>query len=312
MTEFHKACEQLKPLVGIAKANSPSIANRLLKLDSRYEKILLMPRASGKTTIGEWSRFAEHTPTSMEGGWLDEQVGNDERELVRTIMGMLRIHREMREQFPNYNPKITLRPETWARIKGNFYFLEPQHVAHLEFPHHAFYSALTEAGATPEALTHFLPGWIKTFTDSRGCIYPGLAFDALAETCLQAEKTDAVATAKWKGAALACSRFVAAQKDVDYWLTYMSPGDKSTIASGNLTIPVDRVLLRIRQARRDSEHSQLPFKLSGPGFITYCEHAGIWKVNSTKYARLALPYAIGASFLRARLTDDAFARMLRE
>lgn len=300
MTEFQLACQQLKPLIGRARYKSGYLAAELLKLDSRHECILLIPRAGGKTTIGTWSGLSEN---GALGGWLDE-AGQSDRELVRNIIGMLKVRRTMRAQFPNYNPKITLRPETWDRINGSFYYLEPHNVAQLEFPQSVFHRALAGEGATIDALSHFNNTWLKSFCDSSGRLYPGLAYDALAETCTLAEQTDSMQGAKGKGSGAACARFVAAQKDVDYWLTFL--------ASDGPSVPLERVLLRIRQARRKNRLSQLPFGLTSPKFVTYCEHAGIWKLNHKRHICPAPPYLIGASFLRASLTDDAFARMLRK
>ncbi len=304
-TEFQLACQQLRPLLVEARYKSGYHAAGLLNLAGRHETILLMPRAGGKTTLGTWSDLGEHGPLSTTGGWLDERPDQLPRELVRNILGMLKVRRTMRAQFPDYSPKVTLRPETWDRIKGKFYWLEPHNIAQLEFPQSAFYKSLAEAGASVDALAHFNPTWLKNFCDASGRLYPGLAFDALAETCARAETTDAIATAKAYGTNTACARFVAAQKDVDYWLTFMAADPRDSI-------PLERVLLRIRQARTKNRTRQLPFGLTGPKFVRYCEYAGIWKVNHMRHVVLAPPYATGAYFLKASLTDDAYARMLRE
>lgn len=306
------ACEQLSPLIQRAREVAASRAERLLQPSERFERILLMPRQGGKSTIGRVAPFANDGPLSMTGGWLDE--GQQTRaELTRTIMGMLRIHREQRYEFPKYNPKITLRPETWDAIKGRFYWMGEHEVAHLAFPREAFYDALTEAGATPDALLQFGPTWLRTFNDIAGRLYPGLAFDALQRICEKAKTIEAKQTCKWQGAAEACAAFVQAQGDVCYWLTYMVPDDRATITGGKFGLPEERFVRRIRQAQRHDPTRKLPFKMTAPQFIRWGNVAGIWARTSgiPSYA-IALPYSIGASYLKARLTDAAFSHMSKE
>lgn len=309
-SEFHTACAQLEPLIDRARSVAAVHAERLLQPATRFERILLMPRYGGKTSIGAVSPFGQDAPLSVDGGWLDEVPGMTFPQLAKTAMGMLKMERTAREQFPNYKPKITMRPETWDAIKTRFHWLEPHFVANLAFPQHAFYSALVEAGATPDALMHFNPTWLKTFQDAAGRLYPGLAFEALRLTCLKARTITAVQTCKWQGAAEACADFVQAQPDICYWLAFMVHGDRSTITGAKFTLPDDRLLLRIRQARRHDPTRDLPYGLNGPGFARWGLVAGIWARSApSKYYVLAHPYSIGASFLKARLTEDAFRNM---
>lgn len=307
--EFFAACEQLEPLIPKARDFATIHAEKLLSLSSRHERIFLMPRYGGKTRIGQASVFGQHEPLSLTGGWLDEepQDRDDLSKLRRTTLGMLKLHREQRAQFPQYNPKITLRPETWDRIKNVFYWLGSHQIAQLAFPFESFYGALAEVGATPDALAQFPVAWLKTFCDAAGRLYPGLAFDALEATTKQAARTNQMTTAKWLGAAMACSRFVEAQDDVAYWLVFMSPGDRATITGRPFTLPVERFKTRIRQGRATGR--QPPFGLTSTQFLRYGQIAGIWKTHK-QYVRFATPYSIGASYLKARLTDEAVRRML--
>lgn len=311
MSEFHMACEQLSPLIPRAREIAAVHAERLLQPTTRYEHVLVMPRFGGKTSIMRASPFAAREPLSLNGGWLDETSASSRPELRRTISGMLRVYRESREQFPNYRPKITLRPETWAELIASMPWVERHIVAHLAFPQEAFYSALREAGATPDALAQFNSKWLSMFCDAGGRLYPGLAFEALQRICLLAPSTPAVRTCRYQGAAEACAEFVLAQPDISYWVTFMVPDDLATLQGRvRFSIPIDRFLRRIRQARRKDPTRELPHGLSAPQFAEWGMHAGIWsRLSPRAYYAFAFPYSIGASFLKARLTDDAFRRM---
>lgn len=308
--EFHMACAQLLPLIPEARKVAAIHAERLLQPATRFERILLMPRYGGKTSIGAVSAFGQDQPLSTNGGWLDETPDLAHTYLAKTTLGMLKMYRTMRPQFPRYSPKITMRPETWDAIKKRFHWLEPHFIANLAFPQQAFYSALAEVGATSEQLEHFNLTWLKTFHDAAGRLYPGLAFDALERTCEKARTTPGVPSCKWQGAAEACAKFFEGQRDIRYWVGHMVPDDRATIAGAKFLIPVDRFQLRLRQARRKDPLSQLPFGLNGPQFARWGTIAGIWtRLGRSQYYTFALPYSIGASFLKARLTEDAFRNM---
>lgn len=300
MTEFQDACEHIKPLIPAVRSNS-RLASALLQLDTRFESIMLMPRRSGKSTLTE--------AYALNDQWLIEDKQSD-GELVRQIIGMLKIRRTMRGQFPNYRPRILLRPETWWRLNGNFHWLTPEHIAHLEYPKQAFYSALGAAGVAPDAMAHFGPKWLETFCDAAGRLYPGLALDALEHTVTVSETILAVPTAKAMGAAKACAEFVRTQADIAPFLLQLVPGDKVSLTTSKFSVPYDRAMLRIRQLRRLGL-TQLPYKLTGPQYLEYGQYAGIWSFSAVKYLKLATPYVIGASSLKASLTDDAVSRMLR-
>lgn len=309
--EFRASCEQIQPYIAAARNRiSPQLAADLLQLQLRHESILLMPRGGGKTRIGQCSAFGRDLPIGETGGWLDED-GQDAATLTRLVTAMLKLHREQRATLPHYNPKITLRPETWDRIKSRLFWVEPHQVAQIEFPKAAFYSALVIEGACRDSIGAFPPAWLESCCDSSGRLLPGLAFDALERTVALAERSESYA--KWRGYAEACADLVAAQTDVSYWLTFMAAGDSSIYMRGRrLSIPLERALLRIRQARRAKQGIKLPHGLTASGFVRYCEVAGIWRVTAKKYVEFSRPYAVGTSFLKARLTTAAFEDMLRE
>lgn len=313
MEEFRAACEQLHPLIKLARTISPKIAADTLALHKRHETIFLMPRAGGKTAIGLQSAFGQDHPIQATGGWLDEDTTvMTDNELVRLITAMLKLKREQRATLPEYNPKIFLRPETWHRIKARFHWLHPSNLAEIEFPLPAFYAALLRAGATTDALAHFPRAWLMRCCDSSGRLLPGLAFDALERTIAQHLAGLSANHAIWRGYAEAAAEHVRAQPDIRYWLTFMAAGDKQIYMRGaKWSIPVSRALLRIRQARKCTKE-RIFGGLSAPQFIKHCEVAGVWKRNSRGYLAFSTPYGVGTHFLKASLTDAAFQRMLSE
>lgn len=310
--EFRAVCEQLKPLIKLARALSPQMAADKLKLHLRHETILLMPRQGGKTEIGGWSAFGQDTPICEHGGWLDEHPGMLDADLVRLITAMLKLKREQRATLPEYNPKIFLRPETWDRIVSRFHWLHPSNVAQIEFPKPIFYEAFFRSGATPDAMLHFPKEWLARCCDSSGRLLPGLAFEAMERTIDQHLAGLSANYATWRGYAEAAAEHLKSQPDLSYWLAYLAAGDKQVFMGGaKLSIAKDRALLRLRQARRAGQE-KIMYGLSTPGFIRHCEAAGVWKRNSRGYLAYSTPYAIGSSFLKSSLTDAAFQRMLSE
>lgn len=308
--EFRAACEQLKPLIKQARTLSPHLAAEQLALHNRFETILLMPRAGGKTTVGLASKFGSDGPIQQSGGWLDDGGHFTDNEMARLIMGMLKLKREQRSTLPDYNPKITLRPETWHRLQPSFHWLHSSHVAQIEFPKSVFYQALLKVGATPDALAHFPRAWLERSCDCSGRLLPGLAFDVLERTVDLHLAGLSASYAIWRGYAEAAAAHVKAQTDLCYWLAYMAAGDAQVYTRGRkFTLLRERALLRIRQARKCT-NERLPHGLSAPQFIKHCEVAGVWKPTSRGYLAFSTPYAIGTHFLKASLTDAAFQRML--
>ncbi len=306
-SEFHLACQQLKPIVDAAAASSAAMAASMLEYHKRFETIFLMPRSGGKTEIGRHSKFGFDGMLSPAGGWLDEQRDCDLPTLARHIGGMMKLKREQRSAFPDYNPKIFLRPETWDIIKGRLHHVQPHEIASTEFPKEVFYRALAAGGATPDALAQFDQTWLKNCYDAAGRLLPGLAFSALKHTIEESEKTDSMALAKWRGYATASSQLVSAQTDILHWFYAMAPVDKNVYMSGHLlTVPYDRMLLRVRQGQRTRK---LPYDLTASGFIRFCEVAGMWKRHKG-YVKWARPYAVGTTYLKACLTEAALQRML--
>jgi hypothetical protein len=272
-----------------------------------------MPRQGGKSAIGAVAFPGQDgRALSFDGGWLDESQAESERELERSVIGLMRVLRNSREMFPKFNPRVTMRPETWDRIKGNMRGVETHLVAHLAFPREAFYSSLLKAGASVDALAHFGQAWLDSCCDAQNRLYPGMAFDALRLTCGYSLAGQGERMAKWRGIAEAAKTVVLLQPDLAPWLARFVRGDKFTVTGRQFSLPYERALIRIHQARRSQPPLELPLNLSRDEFIRYGEHAGIWRVNNRKHIVFAPPYSVGMSLIHTTLTDAAISRMLRE
>ncbi len=316
--EFALLCRETAPLLAGASARAPVLAAQRLNLAVRHENLFLGTRSGGKSSICAHSPFGRDPTICERGGFFDpDSAAQSDRylhEIQRVMLSMFRQQRIQRNSLPLYRPKIFLRPETWWRIENSFLWVPKQSIAEMSFPKQSIYDALTEAGVSAEAQAFFSPQWLEYFCDATGKLMPGLAFDAMQRTVQLGiapdPKTNALekmwSQAKWKGAARACAAFVEQQKDVAYWLVFMAPDEKSIyMRKGFFTVPYERMIIRLRQARVADRARKLPFGLTGPEFIQYMRAAGICTMTKFKYLHFAMPYAIGASYLKHVLTTAA-------